>query len=182
MASEKHTGVPLVGPGFWGQLQAQRGLSDDQLKSAVIKDQETIALVGALVMTITFAVHVTDDALTESSRYVRCAYLLATSCSAALSMAGTILAVRTIIMLTINTAADASVLLDYVDHQRIHWRLYSFNLVKWSFFSLFIPQSILVIASYEVSEAVAYILPLVFAIAFCAYEDNVYAFAFENTR
>lgn len=181
MVSE-NVGVPLKGPGFWTQLQAQRGLSDNQLKSAVMKDQETIALVGALVMTITFAVHVTDDALTESSRYVRFAYLLATGCSASLSMAGTIVAVRTVIMLTINNAADAPVLLDHVSRQRVHWRFHSFNLVKWSFFSLFIPQSIIVLVSYEWLEATAYILPLVFAIAFCHYEDNSHAFAYENTR
>ena len=173
--------VPLIDD-FWSRVQAKRGLSDDELKAAVVKDQETIALVGALVMTITFAVHVNDDAVVDSTRGIRCAYLLATGCSSALALTGTVIAVRTVIMLNINKAEDAPHLLNYVERQRLNWRFFSFNFVKWSIFSLLVPQCILVYVNYDWLEVVSYMIPLFGALALCAREDSVQAFAFKNTR
>ena len=76
---------------------------------------------GALVMTITFTVHVQNDAIIDASIGIRYAYLLAAGCSSALALAGTVIAVRTIIiMININKAADVPQLLNYVYHQRLN--------------------------------------------------------------
>ena len=44
-------------PTFVTSTSAQSGLTAQEFKAAVIQNQEIVALVGALVMTISFAVH-----------------------------------------------------------------------------------------------------------------------------
>ena len=75
----------------------------------------------------TSTVHVQNDAIIDASIGIRCAYLLAAGCSSALALAGTVIAVRTIIMININKAADVPQLLNYVYHQRLNSQFHSYT-------------------------------------------------------
>ena len=70
-ALERRDSINSLMTDYWSRTQADRGLSDDELKASVVKNQETVALVGAMVMTITFTVHVQNDAIIDASIGIR---------------------------------------------------------------------------------------------------------------
>ena len=118
----------------WGQ-QAAHFPSTSAFKEAMVKDREVIALVGALMMTISWALLVTEPG-SECPRWMHMATMLAQSIAAVLSSLATLGAVRTVLLVNTSSSEQTIALLSMVHEARWIKKAHSYNLLEWSIGSL----------------------------------------------
>eukprot|EP00966_Prymnesium_polylepis_P033859 787403-Prymnesium_polylepis.1 len=112
---------------FWRDLAARHD-SLQAFKDCVVKDQELIALVGALIMTVAFAY---DTSECDVDGWWGTVYVVAATCCILLSTLTTAVAVRTVSLINAQPSDCTVSLLESLEEQRrcLSWA-HSFNLMK----------------------------------------------------
>ena len=135
---------------FWNTVREQfSGHGDDAaFKDAVVKDQETISLVAALVATIAFAgLAVPVD---EASVALRLTYLGSVALSIAFSILGCMVAVRTMVLINCVPPVDVIKMLCAVDAERNSPNLNPFSFTTWAVAALMVSACAYVACIYGI--------------------------------
>ena len=103
----------------WGQ-QAAQFQHLHEFKEAMVKDRECIALIGALMMTISFS-YVLSQSGKECPREVELLWLLAQSLAAVLSSLSTLVALHGVLLINTSSSEQTVALLQSV-HENRWWK------------------------------------------------------------
>ena len=171
MAADADQSTKLTGGAYWQQV-ANAFESEEQFKGAVLKDLEVVSLVGALMMTIALSIHLTDDWIDETQPLLRRCYLASVFASIVLSLSGTILAARTIVMLNLQPGSRSAALLSRMEARRLIISFYPYNLVKIATLTLVGSPCFIVIANYETTEWIAVIGLMLAMVLYLLGEDH----------
>ena len=138
-----------AGVEFWEAMRQGLG-GDEAFKEAVIRDNEIVALVAGLLATIAFAGLLAP--MEACCAPVRLAYLAATFCAMGMSLSGTVIAVRTIVLVNSQPAADCLYLMEQVQQRRLWHKLNPFMLTHWSVTPLLFATCLLLLCAYGTAE------------------------------
>jgi hypothetical protein len=130
LADENEDSSGSGGRFSWGQ-QAAQFQHLEAFKEAMVKDREVIALVGALMMTISFSYMVAENGR-ECPREVELLGLLAQSLAAVLSSLSTLVALHGVLLINTSSCEQTVALLQSVHEARWWKKAHPFNTLMWS--------------------------------------------------
>jgi len=146
--------------------------SDDQFKEMVLKDQETVSLVSALVMTVAFAALAVT--VHGASLFPRTVYLGSVAAGIAFSLLGSLIAVRTLILLNSVPAERIVEALREIGKRRYSPSLNPFAFTWYSLLSLMVSTVSFTYCEYGLGETAIVMAIMVFTGYYLYMEDKMH--------
>jgi|TARA_Y100000389_G_scaffold200378_1_gene240658 hypothetical protein len=146
---------------------------NDKFKNSVIKDQEIIAFIGALIMTIVFSYE--NIQIKNIIGYI---YIISLNICICFSSLTTITSIRTIVLVNSLPCEKTEELMDRIEIHKskyyLAW-LHPFNLMQLTIFTLFTSHSLLIYLKYGIIELII-IIPIIIITLIYAMYDNIISY------
>jgi len=151
-----------TGERFWGAVHCRFGDNHAAFKDAVVKDLELVAMVGGLIMTVAFAglsmsPYAQEDLTLKADEVdikvvLRMIYVFFVVAGCCFSSAGTLIAIRTVLLVNASPVTDTLQLLVNVSNLRTLPWLHAFNAIKAAVVSMLLAVCTFVLCSYSYYE------------------------------
>ena len=145
----------------------------DKFKIGLIKDQEIIAFVGALIMTIVFSYD--NIEIKNISGYI---YIISLNICICFSSLTTITSIRTIVLVNSLPCEKTEELMDTIEIHKskyyLAW-LHPFNLMQLTIFTLFTTHGLLIYLKYGIIELIIMIPIIIITLIYAMY-DNIISY------
>ena len=164
-----------TGDDFWGVVAKGFGQDTGAFKAAVIKDNETLALIGALTLTICFSMLHSD--FEDGILPVRLAYILTVAVATSSSLLCTVLSVRTILLVNSGPSSETLALMRGLAERRKFAHIHPFNLMRATLYFMLCASTIRTYVEYGVGCTI--VLGTVFAFTgwLFLHEDEIHYLA-----
>jgi len=157
---------------FW-KKQALIYKDKDKFKNSVIKDQEIIAFIGALIMTIVFSYNTIQ--IKNIMGYI---YIISLNMCICLSSMTTIISIRTIVLVNSLPYEKTEELMNTIEIHKSKYYfgwLHPFNLMQLTIFTLFTTHSLLIYLEYGITELIITIPFIIITLVYVMY-DNIISY------